>query len=129
MDANYTVTVTETKGKELSKKDLAAISTNLSACTDIGSQTEGDKTLALTVLGYARIAIHNERSKGDKDYEKLILLTDSGLFITGSPSFVETFLAIWDAMEGEDPDSWGIEAYQCPSANFKGKSFITCKVI
>ena len=51
------------------------------------------------------------------------------MFITGSPSCMETFIAIWEAMDGEDPETWAVEFFQMPSQNFKGKSFITCKVI
>ena len=130
MNSNYTVTVAECGGQELTKKMKAAISTNLSSCADIGELTQGDNSLVLNVGGYAIVSIHNERSKGEKDYDKLIIIsTDGHMFITGSPSCVETFRAIWDAMEGEDPTGWGVEFFQMPSQNFKGKSFITCKVV
>ncbi len=130
MNSNYTVTVAECGGQELTRKMRAAISTNLSSCFDIGEATQGDKSLTLNIGGYAIVSIHNERSKGEKDYDKLIVVsTDGQMFITGSPSCVETFKAIWDAMEGEDPTGWGVEFFQMPSQNFKGKSFITCKVV
>ena len=130
MSNNYTVTVAECGGAELTKKMRAAIATNLSSCIDIGSLTEGDKTLAISAGGYAVVSIHNERSKGEKDYDKLIVIsTDGQMFITGSPSCIETFKAIWEMMAGEDPGSWGVEFYQMPSQNFKGKTFITCKVV
>lgn len=128
--ASYEVSVAECGGVELTKKMRAAISTNLSSCIDIGEMTEGENTLVINVAGYALINIHNERSKGEKDYQKLIIVsTDQQMFITGSPSCIETFTAIWDAMDGEDPSTWAIELFQMPSQNFKGKSFITCKVV
>lgn len=130
MNSNYTVTVVECGGVELSKKMRAAISTNLSSCIDLGELTQGENSLTINVAGYAVVAIHNERSKGEKDYDKLIIVsTDQQMFITGSPSCMETFLAIWGAMEGEDPESWAVEFFQKPSQNFKGKNFITCKVV
>ena len=130
MNSNYTVNVAECGGQELSKKMKAAIMTNLSSCIDINEVTQGDNSLVLNVGGYAIVSVHNERSKGEKDYDKLIVIsTDSKMFITGSPSCVETFRQIWEMMDGEDPSGWGVEFFQMPSQNFKGKSFITCKVV
>lgn len=130
MNGTYTVTIAERGGVELTKKMLAAIMTNLSSCADIGELTRDENSLVLNIGGYAVVAIHNERSKGEKDYDKLIIVTTDGrLFITGSPSCMETFRAIWDMMEGEDPETWGVEFFQMASQNFKGKSFITCKVV
>ena len=128
--SNYDVRVTECGGVELSRKMRAAISTNLSSCIDLGEFTQGDASLTINIAGYAVGDIHNERSKGEKDYKKLIIVsTDQRMFITGSPSCMETFLAIWEAMDGEDPETWAVEFFQMPSQNFKGKSFITCKVV
>lgn len=130
MAMTYDVRVSECGGVELTKKMRAAISTNLSSCVDIGEMTQGENSLVINVAGYAFIDIHNERSKGEKDYKKLIIVsTEQQMFITGSLSCMETFMAIWDAMEGEDPSTWAIEFFQMPSNNFKGKSFITCKVV
>lgn len=128
--SNYDVRVSECGGVELSKKMKAAISTNLSSCIDLGEVTRGEASLTINIAGYAVVDIHNERSKGEKDYKKLIIVsTDQQMFITGSPSCMETFIAIWDAMDGEDPETWAVEFFQMPSQNFKGKSFITCKVV
>ena len=128
--SNYDVRVSECGGVELSKKMKAAISTNLSSCIELGEVTQGEASLTINVAGYAVVDIHNERSKGEKDYKKLIIVsTDQQMFITGSPSCMETFIAIWEAMDGEDPTTWAIEFFQMPSQNFKGKSFITCKVV
>ena len=125
--SNYDVRVTESDGVELSKKMRAVISTSLSSCIDLGEVTQGEASLTINIAGYAVVDIHNERSKGEKDYKKLIIVsTDQQMFITGSPSCMETFIAIWEAMDGEDPETWAVEFYQMPSQNFKGKSFITC---
>ena len=128
--SNYDVRVSECGGVELSKKMKAAISTNLSSCIDLGEVTQGEASLTINIAGYAVVDIHNERSKGEKDYKKLIIVsTDQQMFITGSPSCMETFIAIWEAMDGEDPETLAVEFFQMPSQNFKGKSFITCKVV
>ena len=126
----YIVTINETGGAELTRKQKAAIMTNLSSCHDIGEYTRDDTRLTINVVGYAIVGIHNDRSKGEKDYEKLIVVSSEGdMYITGSPSCIETFRAIWEAMDGEDSETWAAEFFQMPSQNFKGKSFITCMVV
>jgi len=123
-------TVIEAGGKELGKKEIAIIKTSLQSCIDINQATADGNTLAISVLSYAVLEIENDRSKGEKVYKKIVIIdTDGKMYITGSPSFIENFSAIMEAMEGEDPDTWGIEIFQMPSNTYKGKNFITCKVV
>ena len=125
------ITVIETGGRELSKKELAIIKTSLQSCVELSEATAGDNCVSFSVGAYAVLDIENDRSKGDKEYQKIVIIDDQtgALYITGSPSFIENFHAIMDAMEGEDPSTWGIEVFQMPSQTYKGKNFITCKVI
>lgn len=124
------ITISETGGRELSKKEIAIIKVSLQSCIDINTATAENKSLAISVAAYAVLNIENDRSKGDKEYQKIVIIDDSGtMYITGSPSFMENFRVIMDAMGGEDPDSWGLEILQMPSATYKGKNFITCKVV
>lgn len=124
------ITISETGGRELSKKEIAIIKVSLQSCIDINTATAENKSLSISVAAYALLNIENDRSKGDKEYQKIVIIDDSGaMYITGSPSFIENFRTIMDAMEGEDPDSWGLEIFQMPSATYKGKNFITCKVV
>lgn len=123
-------TVIEKGGRDFTKKELAIIKTSLQSCVDINSATEGDKSIAVTVAAYAVLEIENDRSKGEKVYQKILIVDNDGLmYITGSPSFMESFRSIMEVMEDEDPTSWGLEIFQMASNNYKGKSFITCKVI
>lgn len=124
------ITISETGGRELSKKEIAIIKVSLQSCIDINTATADGNSLDISVSAYALLNIENDRSKGDKEYQKIVIIDDSGaMYITGSPSFIENFRTIMDAMEGEDPDSWGLEIFQMPSNAYKGKSFITCKVV
>lgn len=123
-------TIIEAGGRELTKKEIAIIKVSLQSCIDINQATAGDNSLAITVNAYAVLEIENDKSKGEKVYQKILVIDNDGkMYITGSPSFIENFRAIMEAMEGEDPESWGLEIFQMPSNNYKGKTFITCKVI
>lgn len=125
------ITVTETGGRELSKKEIAIIKTSLQSCIELSEATAGDNCVSFSVGAYAVLDIENDRSKGDKEYRKIVIIDDQtgAMYITGSPSFIENFDAIMTAMDGEDPSTWGIEVFQMPSQTYKGKNFITCKVI
>lgn len=123
-------TIIEAGGRELTKKEIAIIKVSLQSCIDINQATAGDNSLAITVNAYAVLEIENDKSKGEKVYQKILIIDNDGkMYITGSPTFIENFRAIMEAMDGEDPESWGLEIFQMPSNNYKGKTFITCKVI
>lgn len=76
---------------------------------------------------WGTLAIHNEKSE-DKDYTNYFVLADDGRkFITGSPSFWNSFNEIISEMDGID-EEWGIKIYRVPSSKREGKDFITCSV-
>lgn len=123
-------TIIEAGGREFSKKEVAVIKTSLQSCVDINAATENGNSLTLSVAAYAVLEIENDRSKGEKVYQKIMIVDNDGrMYITGSPSFIENFRSVMEVMDGEDPDSWGLEIFQMESRNYKGKNFITCKVV
>ena len=79
---------------------------------------------------YAEVSVHNEKSE-DKDYKKYIIVDkDGNKFATGSESFITAFKEIADDMAAEAPgEAYSIEIYRKPSANYKGKEFITCSLV
>ena len=79
---------------------------------------------------YLELAVHNERSKQDKDYKKYLILDANGeKYVTGSDSFWTAFRDIFDTMRSEAPDEvYSIEVLKKPSQNYKGKSFLTCSL-
>ena len=81
-------------------------------------------------VDYAELAVHNERSKQDKDYKKYLILDANGeKYVTGSDSFWTAFRDIFDTMRAEAPDEvYSIEVLKKPSQNYKGKSFLTCSL-
>lgn len=77
---------------------------------------------------YAVLEVHNEKSD-NTDYEVFVIVDKDGQkYVTGSPSFISSFMNILDEMADCD-DEWAIKVYRMDSKNYKGKQFITCSVI
>lgn len=80
---------------------------------------------------YALLHVHNEKSKGDKDYNTCVIFTTDGKrYITGSRSFLSSLENLWDdytdlLLSGE---AIALKIYRKPSQNYKGKDFLTCSV-
>ena len=131
MSEIYKVEVIETS-KELSAKQRIALRTGVNAISlDQATQVE---EVVINPDYYAELAVHNEKSD-DKDYTTFIIVDKSGqAYATGSRSFIDTFKAIFDEMNtynSEHPDNkeeFSIVAFRMESKNYKGKSFITCRV-
>lgn len=80
---------------------------------------------------YALLHVHNEKSKGDKDYNTCVIFTTNGeRYITGSRSFLSSLENLWDdyceLLEAGEPIA--LKIYRKPSQNYKGKDFLTCSV-
>lgn len=109
--------------KEKIKLKDASNATSLDAAT-----VEGP--LVIDPDYYAEVSVHNEKSE-DKDYKKYIIVDKEGnKFATGSEAFITAFKEIADDMAAEAPgEPYSIEIYRKPSANYKGKEFITCSLV
>ena len=92
------------------------------------SSREG--AVVVKVVGYVVLDIHNEKSE-DKDYVQYLLIGANGdKYLTGSESFFNSFIDIWEELE-ELPmpnEGWGIKVYQRPSKNYQGRNFVTCSL-
>lgn len=89
----------------------------------------GEKFI-ITPTDYAVLEIHNEKSKDRKDYNNYIILDkDGNKYVTGSPSFWQSFMAIWNEMRSDSDEEFQIHIYKVPSKNYSGKDFITCSII
>lgn len=120
--ANYNVEIIETSC-ELSKKQRVQLKTNPGKKLD-----ELTPVVIDNISGYAKLRIDNPNVKSNPTYEHFVIFTSDGdMFYTGSPSFMEGFMSIWDEMEGE-PD-WGIEVYKQDSRNYPGKQFMSCRLV
>ena len=91
---------------------------------------DGGKDFIVKPTGYAILDIHNDevkREDGKKDYNAFIFETDDGkMYTTGSKTFMDAFLNIWDTMDGEE---YEIRVLRKDSANYKGKYFLTCAIV
>lgn len=91
---------------------------------------EVDKPLEIEFSYYAKIEIHNEHSKGDKDYTKYLIVDSAGTtYVTGSKSFYSALLGITDDLsdEGVEPP-YMLRVYKVPSKNYQGKTFLSVEL-
>lgn len=121
----YSVEIKETS-KQLSAKERIAIKDTSNALKlDIECEEDG---VIITPVAFAILSIHNEKSD-NKDYENYVITDKDGTkYVTGSESFWNAFISIWDEMQ-EEEEEWGIKAYKLDSKNYKGKKFLTCSII
>mgnify|MGYP006874629240 CR=1 FL=1 len=120
--------------KELTKREKVMLS-DVSSATKFDDVIKGvDETFDIEPVAYAVVSIENDKAKGEKQYEVIVILDAAGnKFVTGSRSFREAFIAIWEQMtdngviaEGEE---FSIRVYKRPSKNYSGKAFISCALI
>lgn len=120
--------------KELTKREKVMLS-DVSSATKFDEVVKGvDDTFDIEPVAYAVVSIENDKAKGEKQYEVIVILDAAGnKFVTGSQSFREAFIGIWDQMtdngviaEGEE---FSIRVYKRPSKNYSGKAFISCALI
>lgn len=124
--ANYNVSIISTS-KELSARERIMMK-DTSNALKLDEAVQADAPLVIQPVGYAELLIHNEKSD-NKDYPNYIIIDKEGhKFVTGSASFWESFMEIWEEMEGEE-EEFQIEIYKKESKNFKGKHFISCSII
>ena len=121
----YSVEIKETSRELSAKERIALKDTSDATKLDVACDEEA---VIITPVAYAVLSIHNEKSD-NKDYENYILQDINGeKFVTGSASFWNSFMDIYDEMAGESED-WSIKAYKLDSKNYNGKKFITCSII
>ena len=121
----YSVEIKETSRELSAKERIALKDTSDATKLDVVCDKEA---VIITPVDYAVLSIHNEKSD-NKDYENYILQDINGeKFVTGSASFWNSFMDIYNEMAGESED-WSIKAYKLDSKNYNGKKFITCSII
>lgn len=121
--------------KELTKREKVMVS-DVSSATKLDEVIRGvDETFDIEPVAYAVVAIENDKVKGEeKQYEVIVILDAAGnKYVTGSQSFKEAFVGIWDQMtdNGEiaEGEEFSIRVYKRPSKNYSGKAFISCALI
>lgn len=114
--------------KELTARERIMLK-DTSNAVKLDEATSGGSPLVIVPVAYAVLLVHNEKSADNKDYENYIILDDTGTkFVTGSPSFWNSFIEIWEEMKDES-ETYSIEVYKKDSKNYKGKKFLTCSIV
>lgn len=125
-ERGFSAKVTATS-RELTHKQRVMLA-DTSDDVSIEAQTRDGAVLTLDVDYWAEVAIHNEHSN-DKDYSNYVVVTKDGTkYKTGSKSFWNSFMDIWEDM-ADDDEEWQLKVYQKESKNRAGKTFITCSII
>lgn len=124
MPMDYEVTIKETS-TELSARDRIKMK-DFTNCVQL-DEACANGSIVITPKAFAILDVHNEKSKEDKDYTKIVLIDSDGKkYITGSSSFFKSLKQIWDEMGDEE---FQIEVYKVPSKNYKGKFFLSCSLV
>lgn len=129
----YTVSVIEKDGN-VSVKDVIRAK-DISNTISLDNVVNDSETLDIgKVKGFVKLTVHNPRSRDEKDYQKLVLISDdtdsneTRFYSTGSESFETSFMSLWEEVKELD-EYWSIIVFKKPSKNYAGKGFLTCTVI
>lgn len=128
MSSEYNVSIVADSGN-LSKKDLLNLKGRLHENKLEMIMRDVDTSVIITPRGYAKLHITNMNAKPGHatEFEVLVVVADEGNFSTGSQTFAETFIDIYNAMKDET-EPWAIGIDKIPSNNYTGKYFYSCHV-
>lgn len=126
----YSVNVTAAS-RDLSPKERVMIK-DTTDCVRLNDAVQ-ESAVIIDVDYWAELSVHNEKAE-DKDYPIYVVVDKGGTrYVTGSSSFWNTLMNIWDEMcdlEGDgNAEPWSLKVYQRDSKNRAGKQFITCSVM
>lgn len=124
--AEYKATVKESSWEMSAREKLRY--TDFTDVVQLDEATQaGD--LIIDVDKWAVVMVHNEKSD-TVDYVKYVIIDKEGqVYVTGSESFWRSFTAIYEVMSEEEETVYSIKAYRRESKNYKGKDFLTCRII
>jgi hypothetical protein len=124
--AEYKATVKEASWEMSAREKLRY--TDFTDVIQLDEATQsGD--LIIDVDKWAVINIHNEKSD-TVDYVKYVIIDkDDQVYVTGSESFWNSFTQIYEVMSEEGETTYSIKVYRRESKNYKGKDFLTCRII
>lgn len=121
----YSVEIKETSRELTAKQRIALKDTSDAFKLDTICDENG---VIIDPIDFAVLAIHNEKTD-NVDYENYVIIDKDGdKYVTGSQSFWNSFMNIYDEMQGEE-EEWAIKVYKLDSKNYKGKKFLTCSII
>lgn len=102
--------------------------TDLTDAIQLDEATQSGDVI-IDVDKWAVINVHNEKSD-TVDYMKYVIIDkDAQVYVTGSESFWKSFVQIYEVMSEEGETTYSIKVYRRESKNYKGKDFLTCRII
>ncbi len=124
MERGYSVSINQAS-KELTKQEKIKFK-DTTDCVRLDEATKNGEVI-INPDFYAVLDVHNEKAQSDKDYRQYVIVDCDGTkYLTGSQNLFDTFLDIFNEMDGE---AFQLKIYRLPSRNFKGKDFLTCSLI
>ena len=129
--ANYSATISDTSMELTAREKIMFKDTqNAVSLLDLAKEAKANdaKAIVENIKGYVVLDIHNEKSD-DIDYKNYVIVDGNGdKYVTGSQSFMNSFLDIFNEMKNES-DPWSIQLNLLPSKNYKDKEILTCSLI
>lgn len=126
----YKATVT-TSSKELSARERIMMKDE-KRHVKLNQMVSDSETQSVRFMpvAYAMVHVENPESTRSKEYEYLVVEDESGkTYATGSKSFIESFLGIWEEMDTDNTgETFEIEVYRAPSKNYE-TGFLTCSIL
>ena len=126
MDTTYKAMVEDASWTMTAREKLRY--TDLTDAIQLDEATQSGDVI-IDVDKWAVINVHNEKSD-TVDYMKYVIIDkDEQVYVTGSESFWKSFVQIYEVMSEEGETTYSIKVYRRESKNYKGKDFLTCKII
>jgi hypothetical protein len=126
MDTTYKAMVEDASWTMTAREKLRY--TDLTDAIQLDEATQSGDVI-IDVDKWAVINVHNEKSD-TVDYMKYVIIDkDEQVYVTGSESFWKSFVQIYEVMSDEGETTYSIKVYRRESKNYKGKDFITCRII
>lgn len=126
MDTTYKAMVEDASWTMTAREKLRY--TDLTDAIQLDEATQSGDVI-IDVDKWAVINVHNEKSD-TVDYMKYVIIDkDEQVYVTGSESFWKSFVQIYEVMCEEGETTYSIKVYRRESKNYKGKDFLTCRII
>ena len=129
-ERNYTAEVTASI-KELTTRNRIAVKDFSSATKLNDIITEENPKVRIDVENIVKISVHNEQSKGNNDYDVIVIISKDGeKYRTGSTTAYSSAMEIYRELEAanELDEGFTLEFYKVKSNNFDGE-FIKCNLV
>lgn len=128
MSNDYAVEIVSASRELTAKERVAAKFT--SDCVRLDQATlESVEDVTIVPDYWVTLRVHNENAKNDKDYDQFIVADKDGTrYLTGSKSFIESFLSIMEEMKDVD-EPFKIVVNRIESTKRPGRQFLMAGIV